>query len=269
MTLFVVLAALMTAAAMAIVLIAPRSRASRVTPAAVNLDASRLRLHELADEHARGRIDAAECAALQDEVRRRLLAEMPQQDAAAAPRRRSAHIAIAIALPALAALVYATTGAPEAIERPADPTTAQLEAHVAQAPGDARAWVLLARRHMDAEAFEAAARAYARAIDESPRVAADAQVWAEYADALGMTQGGTLAGAPRAAVERALALDPTQPKALELAGSAAYEARDFGAAHAYWSALLEQVPEDSPLRSPLRVAVDRAERLARLSRPAS
>jgi cytochrome c-type biogenesis protein CcmH len=177
--------------------------------------------------------------------------------------------AVAAALPALAAFAYALVGAPEAIERLAAPTTAQLEAHVARVPADARAWVLLARRHMDADAFAAAASAYARALDASARVAADAQVWAEYADALGMAQGGSLAGEARAALGRALALDPMEPKALELAGSAAYEARDFGAARAYWSALLEQVPEDSPLRAPLRAAVDRAERLARFTLPAS
>jgi cytochrome c-type biogenesis protein CcmH len=146
---------------------------------------------------------------------------------------------------------------------------AQLESYAASSPGDARAWVLLARRRMDADQFELACAAYARALALSRKVASDPQVWAEYADALGMAQAGRLAGKPKEAIGRALALDPRHPKALELAGSAAYEARDFRSAQAHWRALLDLLPPDSPQRLPLRAAVHRADRLARLSLPAT
>jgi cytochrome c-type biogenesis protein CcmH len=125
--------------------------------------------------------------------------------------------------------------------------------------------VLLARGLMDADQFAPAAAAYARAIALSRKVATDPQVLAEYADALGMTQGGRLAGKPREVIDKALQLDPRHPKALELAGSAALEARDFRAAHAHWRDLLESLPPDSPQRLPLAAAVEKVERLAPLS----
>jgi cytochrome c-type biogenesis protein CcmH len=174
-------------------------------------------------------------------------------------------IAAAALVPVLAAAIYAAVGSPNAIQGADARLPAFLEVHVSSSPGDARAWVLLARQRMDADQFAQACAAYARAIELSRKVANDPQVWAEYADALGMAQGGTLAGKPRAAIDKALALNPVHPKALELAGSAAYEARDFRAAHAHWSALLAQLPQESPQHGPLRAAVERTERLARLS----
>ena len=71
-------------------------------------------------------------------------------------------------------------------------------------------------------------------------------VWCEYADALGMAQGGRLEGRPRELIERALALNPAHPKALEMAGSAAYERGDFAAAARHWKALLAQLAAGSP-----------------------
>ena len=85
--------------------------------------------------------------------------------------------------------------------------------------------MLLARLDFAADRFADAAAAYERALAASPKVARDPAIWCEYADALGMAQGGSLAGRPRELVMRALAQNPAHPKALEMAGSAAYEAR--------------------------------------------
>lgn len=262
MTAFVALAALMTIAAMAIVLRA-RPRDDVVERTAVNAALLRRQLRELALERERGALDDAGFDLLRDDLRRRVLADAAPATAAAAPCARRPLTAAVLLIPVLAAGVYAAVGTPTALERGATPSPAELEAHVAFSPADARAWVLLARQRMDRDEFDAAAAAYRRALDASSRVARDPQVWAEYADALGMAQGGTLSGAPQAAIERALALDANHPQALELAGSAAYEKRDFRAAHAYWSALLARLPEPSPQRAPLQAAIERAERLAR------
>ena len=105
--------------------------------------------------------------------------------------------------------------------------------------------MLLARLDFDGDRFADAAAAYAKAIAVSAKVARDATVWCEYADALGMTQGGSLAGKPRELIAHALTLEPTHGKALEMAGSAALEQGDFGAAAAYWRQLLAQLPAAS------------------------
>ncbi|MCK6428204.1 MAG: c-type cytochrome biogenesis protein CcmI, partial [Burkholderiaceae bacterium] len=148
-------------------------------------------------------------------------------------------------------------------------TLAELEAHLARTPRDARAWVMLARLRMQADLFAPAADAYARAVAVSPKVAADPGVWCEYADALGMAQGGSLAGRPRELIDHALALDAAHPRALEMAGSAAYEARDFRAAAGYWRRLLAQLAPGTPEHAQLAAAIERAELRARFSLPSS
>jgi cytochrome c-type biogenesis protein CcmH len=131
--------------------------------------------------------------------------------------------------------------------------------HLERHPRDGRGWVLLARADFNAERFADAAIAYDRAIAASPKVASDASVWCEYADALGMAQGGTLAGKPSELVRRALALDAAHPKALDMAGSAAYEQRDYAMALRHWRVLLAQLPERSPEQRELAAAIARAE----------
>ncbi len=122
--------------------------------------------------------------------------------------------------------------------------------------------MLLARAEAAADRFAPAVDAYRRALDVAPKVSRDPAIWCEYADALGMAQGGRLAGAPRELVMRALALDPAHPRALEMAGSAAYEAREFASAAGYWRELVRRLPEGSSAQRELAAAIARADRLA-------
>jgi cytochrome c-type biogenesis protein CcmH len=140
---------------------------------------------------------------------------------------------------------------------------------VAASPDDARAWVMLARLRMQRDQFETAAVAYGRALDASAKVARDPLIWCEYADAVGMAQGGSLAGRPRELIDKALLLDAAHPRALEMAGSAAYEAGDFRGASRYWQQLLALLPADSREHAELAAAIARAEQRAKFSLPAS
>ena len=164
-----------------------------------------------------------------------------------------------------------TAAAPEASSpaggRSAAGSIPALRAHLAQRPNDARAWVILARLLADNEAFAEAAAAYASALERSAKVAADPAIWCEYADALGMSQGGRLAGKPRAFVERALALKPNHPRALEMAGSSEYERGDYRAALRYWRQLQAELRPDSESHAELSAAIARAERRAATSLP--
>ena len=138
----------------------------------------------------------------------------------------------------------------------------RLSAHVEKQPRDARAWVILARLQFEMERYAEAAQAYDKALGLPSKVANDPAVWCEYADALGMTQQGKLAGRPRELIERALALKPNHPKALEMAGSAEYERGDYAAAVAYWRQLLTALEPGSQAHKELSAAIARAERLA-------
>jgi cytochrome c-type biogenesis protein CcmH/NrfG len=151
---------------------------------------------------------------------------------------------------------------------PQDLAYAELELQLRRRPRDARAWVLKARADMAAGRHELAAQAYAQAVKVGPKVAKDATVWVEYAEAQGLAQGGTLTGEPRALLERALTVNPLHPQALDLAGSAAWEANDFDAAARYWQRLQQQLPADDPRQQALKTAVDTAQRRVRLSLPA-
>jgi len=178
-------------------------------------------------------------------------------------------------LPVLAFGLYSYLGDPGAVSGRAgivvrdgdDPQAApelreDLVAHLARSPRDGRGWVVLARLDFEADRYAEAATAYARALEASPKIASDPAVWCEYADALGMAQGGSLGGKPRELVLRALKLDPAHPKALEMAGSAAFEAHDYGTAVGYWRQLLVQLPDRAKARAELEAAIARADELA-------
>jgi cytochrome c-type biogenesis protein CcmH len=135
----------------------------------------------------------------------------------------------------------------------------ELVRHLARNPRDGRSWALLARLDFEADRFADAAVAYERAVAASPKVASDPAIWCEYADALGMAQGGSLAGKPRELIMRALAQEPAFPRALEMAGSAAFEAGDYAAALRYWRQLLPKLAPDSPERRELATAIARVE----------
>ena len=93
-------------------------------------------------------------------------------------------------------------------------------------------------------------------------------MWCEYADALGMTQEGKLAGRPRALIDRALALNPNHPKALEMAGSVEYAQGDYASALRFWRPLLATLEPGSQAYIELAAAIARTERLAAMALPA-
>jgi cytochrome c-type biogenesis protein CcmH len=187
-------------------------------------------------------------------------------------------LALMLSLPALSVTGYLvvddldgmravrTAQAPlaQALKDPADidAYARGLRAHLERQPRDARAWVLYARMQAELDRFAEAAQAYEKALASSPKVAKDPAVWCEYADALGMTQDGRLAGKPQEFIRRALMIDPEHPKALELAGSAEYEQERYTEALGYWRPLLAKLEPGSRQHRELAAAIERTERLA-------
>jgi len=272
--------ALMTGASLAFVLprlIFPRPPQAAPTAEAANAAIHRSRLAELARERAGGLLTDDEHRRAKIEIERRLLDDAGGEPEAPAPAGTTARLvpalAIAILFPLLALGLYALFGSPHAVHRAPDagalsatsgatyalPTREALAAHLARNPRDGRSWVLLAQQEADADRFAEAAAAYGKALESSPKVANDPAIWCEYADALGMAQGGSLTGRPRELIARALVLGPTHPKALEMAGSAAYEAGEFPMAARHWRDLLARIAPGSPAYRELATAVARAE----------
>jgi cytochrome c-type biogenesis protein CcmH len=268
--LFWIIAILMTAIALACVLpvlLAGRRRTeSRCNLAANTADGGRFAQSDR--ESSAGvfppvRNDSAR-AGLDSELRAESMAH----------RRRAPRVplVLALAVPALAVGLYLLVGDPGAVDLnpgivardAADSVTAmatrdELVRHLARSPRDGRGWVMLARIDFASDRYADAGAAYERAIAASPKVAGDAAVWCEWADALGMAQGGSLEGRPRELVQKALNLNPAHPKALEMAGSAAFEAQDFGTAARYWRELLTLLPARDRAREELAAAIERAD----------
>src|SRR6266853_3442487 len=111
-----------------------------------------------------------------------------------------------------------------------------------QNPNDAQGWLMLARSYTLMERFADAASAYEHATALN---ASDASIWADYAEASAMANGQRLGGKPTEAINRALLIDPKNQKALDLAGSAAFQAGDYKKAIDYWQKLLAQLPPGS------------------------
>ena len=118
----------------------------------------------------------------------------------------------------------------------------KLAKRLEQNPNDAQGWLMLARSYTLMERFADAASAYEHATALN---ANDATIWADYAEASAMANGQRLAGKPTEAINRALQIDPKNQKALDLAGSAAYQAGDYRKAIDYWQKLLNQLPAGS------------------------
>jgi cytochrome c-type biogenesis protein CcmH len=262
---FWLVAALLTAGALLFVLPPLLGReaasAARVSREAANLSVLRDQLRELECDLARGHIGRAQFEAARDELEARVLedadgAALPL--AAAAPARRAA-LALGLTIPLLAAALYLTVGNPKALvpEQAAasnsahaltppqiQAMTGRLAARLEENPQDVEGWVMLARSYNVLGRHAEAAAAYARA---SALLPADAQLLADHADTLAMAQGRRLRGEPERLIARALEADPNNLKALALAGTAAFERGDYGAAVARWQRILALVPPESDI----------------------
>jgi cytochrome c-type biogenesis protein CcmH len=281
--LFVLIAVALVAVALAFVLPAllkARARGDDASRATVNAAIYRQEVDELQQEVARGDLPAGEAQSMRLDMHRRLLDDAREPGAAPSSARgaRTVALIVAVALPVVAVVVYFTDGKPDALtDDPSAPAPAgeavkgdfveQLQSHLSRQPRDGRGWVLLARAQADRNEFKAAADAYQKALTVSEKVAKDPGVLCEYADALGMTQGGRLAGRPTELIAKALSIDPAHPAALEMAGSVAYEEGRYPDAVRYWKQLLADLTPGSDRHRELSEAVARAERKASVTLP--
>jgi cytochrome c-type biogenesis protein CcmH len=111
-----------------------------------------------------------------------------------------------------------------------------------QNPADPKGWVLLARSQGALGRYPEAAAAYERAAQLLPT---DAQLFADYADAVAMVQQGRFEGKPMTLIQKALKLDPNNTKGLALAGTAELRLGNREASLKYWTKLKSLVAKDS------------------------
>jgi len=285
-TAFLIVAGLLTVAALLFVLpplLARQSAAGGNSRADMNRDVYRDQLRELDSERAAGRINETEYQNTRGEIERRLLDdEATAPSAAAGDYSRWPAIGLVLALPILAVSLYAGLGnvdgldakraippreqahavTPEQIQAMVDGLAERLKTH----PEDVEGWVMLARSYNALRRFADASAAFARAAALLPD---NAVLLADYADTLAMANGRNLKGEPERIIAQALKADPNNIKALALAGTAAFEQKNYKGAIARWQHILELVPPDSQAARSVSNSVAEAQKLAGLPLTAS
>jgi len=257
-----------------------------------NIAVYRDQLAELDADLQTGIISAEQHKIDRDEIERRLLSDMAapakpaETKSTAMASGRGTVYALALGIPIVAVGFYYQVGTPAAISgspsrmtpgpfaraqqppqsSPAGPdgqmTRERMEANVAalakrleQNPGDVNGWQMLARSYSSMEKYAEASNAYARATTLK---ADDPDLWADYALAKTMANGQQMQGEPMELVNKALKLDPENPKALQLAGGAAFQAKRYQEAVSFWERALKKVPPDSELAQALKQKIDEA-----------
>lgn len=275
MTAFIVFAGLLVAGALLLILppllgVGARRRREAARQSTMALTVLREHLAELDAELASGHIDAAGHAKSREELERRALeeGEAAAEAAEAADVRPSRAWALGMALtvPALAVAGYLMIGEPAAldpknIEGQQGFTQAQVQEMVGalvtrleQEPDNAEGWSMLARTYLVLQDYPKAAAAYERLDKLMPN---DPDVLSDWADVTAAIRG-TVVGDAEALVLRALEAAPKHPKALALAGTAAYQRDDFAAAAALWERILAQIPPGDDVAKGVRASINEA-----------
>ena len=219
------------------------------------------------------------------ELERRLLQETaPVDEGSTEPRRhvdrRLVAVVIAVLLPTASGLLYWKYGNPAAItQAPVQTTSApgadanhdtseglealseKLKQRLEKNPGDGVGWALLARSYVELGRHTEAVAIYEKALALIPD---DAQVLADYADALGVMQGRKLNGKPEELIQRALKIDPNNVKALMLAGTISFDRKEYKQAARQWEQAMANFPPDidNEFRQELVAGIAEAKTLA-------
>jgi len=245
-----------------------------------NVNIYRDQLSELEADLKNGLVSAEQYDQDKEEIQRRLLEDTKPIEKASTKfvpqASRSTVYVIAIGIPLVAILFYLKVGelkglshiasSPAAQTAPALTDTSrsqeQIEANVAalakrlqENPSDGEGWHALGRSYSSMERWADATQAYEKA---TAIITSDADLWAEYAFTTAMASGRQLQGKPMEFVNKALKIDPENLKALELTGSAAYQANDYKKAIEIWQRVLSKVPPGSEVAATLTARINEA-----------
>src|SRR5258706_1811839 len=223
---FIAIAAVMAVVALAWVL--PVLLRRRNVPVTVQQRASNLailkdQLAELDQDLAAGTLPQQRYQQAREDLERRAIEEardtVAPVVAAPAPARWTAAV-LALFIPLCAAGLYWQFGTPDGLAPTAEThgggkvtsqdveaMVAKLAARLEQTPDDAKGWSMLGRSYLYMRKPADAVAAYERAVALQKN---DADLLADYADALALAQGKNIEGKPLQMIERALKIDPTQ-----------------------------------------------------------
>jgi cytochrome c-type biogenesis protein CcmH len=282
-TAFWLAAALLTLLAL-VLLLRPLWRPPRLPAGGEAARALRLyrdQIEEVERDRREGAIGADEAAALVIEIKRRMLAAAASEESAVGsargdspvPAGRALAMVVAAAVLLAALVLYLTLGSPEIADQPLAGRTpsaglehaeddrralqqavAQLEARLAAQPQDIMGWQLLGRSYRTLGRPAEAAEAFRRAenLGGGPALAAD------LGEALIAAGHGRVSDEAKAALERALAADPKEPRARYYLALRRAQDGDVMAAVQGWVDLIAVSPPDAPWRAEVEGQIARA-----------
>jgi cytochrome c-type biogenesis protein CcmH len=218
--------------------------------AQTNVDALRIELSEARRDHKLGLLSDASLAEAERELEARVLTESQHALSPATPRYKGTAISLGVLLPVLAVAGYAAVGSPAAVvpevvrpaatqsatpsaasESAADQQMNELfrlaEERLSKEPNDLKGWLLLARAKASVGLFEGAMQAYEKAAQLDPK---DSEIWSDYADAAAGQSQGKMDGKPLELINKSLALDGKNVKALLLRGTWEIQKNELAAA---------------------------------------
>jgi cytochrome c-type biogenesis protein CcmH len=243
----------------------------------------KLQLQQLKDLADSGVLPPSQYEASRSLVEKRLREiESQGEDGPALPQSRASKgllLGLGLGIVVLAAAGYAWKGSPGMItessiaasreDKQEAPHTNNLDAievmaerlaaRLREQPEDADGWAMLGRSYGVLGRFPQALAAYEKAIALQPN---DATLLADYADSLAVASGGDLGGKPLQQINRALKIDPQNLKALFLAGTHAFNSKNYPRAVEYWGKALKSAPPDSPWLDRLNGSLNEARSLA-------
>ncbi|MFM9980742.1 MAG: c-type cytochrome biogenesis protein CcmI [Burkholderiales bacterium] len=279
---FIAITAVMTAIAVlwvVVPLLRRREPGDGIETSGSNLAILRTQLAELDADVGSGVLSAEQHASARAELERRVLEEGGSEGASVGGAQSGgtvAAIVLALLIPLAALGMYLWVGEPDgmrpeaaaaehqATPKEVDEMVSRLAARLEKNPDDPRGWMMLARSYYVMKRMPEAVAAFEKAAQA---VKDDADFYADYADALAMSQGRKLDGRPLQLIQQALKIDPGHPKALAMAGSEAFFRKDYPGALAYWEKLLPLLPLDSEMGKSIASGIAEARELGGIKGP--
>ncbi len=244
---------------------------------ALNVSIAKDRLKEIKQQLDAGDITQEVYQQLHDELEATLALDLANSQTSAEAGVEENKIPVplitAIMLPVLAVILYSQIGdfnaatgkAVQSVEIPAgenrqqmsiEEAIAKLQLRLQQEPDNADGWYMLAKTYMTTQQYPQAASAYKQTID---LVGDDPQLLLRYADALAMTEGGSLTGAAKPVLDKVMKLVPDSPTVLWMAGTAESQQSNFTAALRLWYKLRPMLGEEPEALKQLEQLISEAE----------
>lgn len=243
----------------------------------LNVDIAKDRLKELKTQLDAGEINQQTYQQMHDELESTLALDLSNATQAASQNIKEKNslspILLALAVPVMAAGVYyelgdfaaatntrvADTVIPAGDDRPQmtiEQAVNKLELRLAEDPNNPDGWFMLGKTYMAMKNYHKAASSYKKVIG---LVGDNPDVLMRYADALAMTEGGSLIGAAKPVLERVVELMPDNPTVLWMSGTAATQQNDNAKALTFWYRLYPMLSQSASDQTQLAGLIHEAE----------